>query len=824
MQRLTPERWRVVSPWLDEALEITRERRADWLATVETRDPALASDLRILLRQHDDIDRAGFLDQAVLRPHARSLAGHVVGNYRLISSIGQGGSGSVWLAERCDGRFEGRAAVKLLNLALVGRSGEERFRREGTILARLRHPHIAQLIDAGVSTAGQPFLVLEHVDGQRIDDYCAEQRLDVKARLRLYLDVLDAVAYAHANLTVHRDIKPGNVLVSTDGGVKLLDFGIAKLVDRGAEWNGARSPEAVALTREIGRALTPEYAAPEQVAGGAVTTATDVYALGVLLYVLLTGKHPAGTDRSPATLLRAAVDEEPSRVSEAIEAEEPSANERDAHAAQFGTTHARLRRELRGDLDTIVARALKKDPGDRYASVTALADDIRRHLRHEPIEARRDTLTYRASRFIRRHVRGVLATAIFALILATLTGIYMHRLARARDDARHEAEKAIKVSELLMAILGSADPYAPRITRGAPTARTLLDAQAEKVGDVLADQPELQAELLTTMGRTYRRLGAYDKAQHLLEQALRSGEQAFGPSHVRVAQTLNDLGVLLGERGDYRAAQATLERALATRRALLGSGHPDVAITLAELGRVYQDQGDNRRAGPVHREALAIRRTSLGDEHRETAVSMSDVASVLRLDGDLAAAEALLREGLATNRKTRGERHPNTAHSLHDLALIAIERGDLAAAETQLRFSLDVHRETLGPAHPVLAMTLRTLARVLRDQQRVREASVAMDEALDVARRSLGADHQLVAIYGFERAVLHLAERRADLAEPLVREGLRVRVRNPGLVPARRRTLNDAVWAPAEALRLLDRVRQSAASPSPSPGPSSARR
>jgi serine/threonine protein kinase/tetratricopeptide (TPR) repeat protein len=823
MQRLTPDRWHLVSPWLDEALDITRDRRPAWLATIEARDPALASDLRLLLRQHDDIDRSGFLDRMVLRPHAPSLAGQVVGNYRLISPIGQGGSGSVWLAERSDGRFEGRAAVKLLNLALVGKSGEERFRREGTILARLRHPHIAQLIDAGVSGGGQPFLVLEHVDGQRIDDYCAEHRLDIGARLRLFLDVLDAVAYAHANLTVHRDIKPANVLVSATAGVKLLDFGIAKLLDRGAECDGARTPEAAALTREIGRALTPEYAAPEQVAGGPVTTATDVYALGVLLYVLLSGRHPVGTDRSPDTLLRAIADVEPPPVSEAIADDRTSGAERGRHAAQFGSTHARLRRALRGDLDRIVATALRKAPGDRYASVTALAEDVRRYLRHEPIQARRHTVTYRTSRFLQRHLRGVIGTVVVTLIIATLTGIYMHRLASARDRARHETEKAVKVSELLMAILGSADPYVPPITKGAPTARSLLDAQADKARHVLAGQPELQAELLTTMGRTYRRLGALDKAQGLLEQALASGEKAFGPSHVRVAQTLNDLGVLLSDRGDYRNAQATLERALAMRRALLGNVHPDVAITLVELGRVYQDQGDNRRAGPLHREALVIRRTVLGDDHRETAVSRSDVASVLRLDGDLMAAEILLREGYETNRKTRGERHPNTAHSLHDLALIAIERGDLAAADAQLRIALDIHRDTLGPSHPALAMTLRTVARVHRERQRIREASAAMDEALDIARRTLGADHQLVAIYGFERAALHLAEGRTDMAERLIREGLRLRVRHPGLVPTRRRTLNDSTWTPAEALRLLDRVRQASARPHASPPSSRAR-
>ena len=291
-----------------------------------------------------------------------SLEGQVVGAYRLISLIGQGGMGSVWLAERCDGRFEGRVAVKLLNVALMGRAGEERFRREGTFLAKVTHPHIARLIDAGVSAASQPYLVLEHVDGQPIDRYCDEQALGIEARIRLFLDVLEAVAHAHANLIVHRDLKPANVLVSVDGQVKLLDFGIAKLLSGDAQWGGSPVVEASALTREAGAPLTPAYAAPEQLAQGQITTATDVYALGVLLYVLLSGQHPVGAAiQSPVTLMRAIVDVEPRRMSDVVVSRTETPEALAGHAARCGTTLGRLRRVLRGDLDTIVAKALKKN-------------------------------------------------------------------------------------------------------------------------------------------------------------------------------------------------------------------------------------------------------------------------------------------------------------------------------------------------------------------------------------------------------------------------------------------------------------------------------
>jgi serine/threonine protein kinase/tetratricopeptide (TPR) repeat protein len=814
MPHITPDRWRALSPYLDEALEIATVDRAAWLASIRARDPAMAAELQKMLAEHDLVHESHFLERAVLDPRltlTQSLAGQVLGSYRLVSPIGQGGTGSVWLGERCDERFQGFAAVKLLNISLIGRGGEERFRREGTILARLRHPGIAHIIDAGVSPAGQPYLVLEHVDGQSIDRYCDDRGLGIEARLRLFLDVLDAVAHAHVNLIVHRDIKPANVLVSNDGQVKLLDFGIAKLIEPGEFGTAIAGPSA--LTREGGVGLTPEYAAPEQLAGGAVTTATDVYALGVLLYVLLSGRHPAGDAiRSPATLVRAIVDTDPPRMSDAATTRTPASESITSHADQCGTTSSRLRRTLRGDLDTIVAKALKKNASERYASVTALADDLRRFLRHEPIAARPDSVTYRAVRFTRRHVGGVVTFAAVVLLVATLTAIHTSRLSAARDNAQREAAKAVKVSELLMGLLTSADPYAIRATRGEPTVREMLDAGAEQVRKELAAEPELRAEILTMMGRTYRRMGAFGKSQELLEDALTSGQHVLGPEHVLVAQTLDFLGVVLADKGDYAGAAQRLEQALAMRRKLLGVEHPDVAVTLAELGRVYQDQGMNGRAEPLHREALAIREKVLGPDHRETAVSQSDLASVLRLNGDLSGAESLLQLCLDTNRKTRGESHPNTSATRHDLAVIAATKGDYPAAEAQLRRVLADQRQALGDRHPVTATTLNSLSHVLREQQRYDEAAATLEQAREIASAALGADHQLVAIYTINLAVVELARKKPGDAEALLSEGLRIRTRAPGIVPSRRRTFLDDDWS-ADATRslLLEAQRQRAA-------------
>ncbi len=430
MPELDPDRWRAASQRLDEALELPDDERARWMAALREQDPVLADDVRLLLEEYDVIQRERFLEEdyafrpgdpvdesaaPVTAPSA--LAGRVVGAYRLVSPIGQGGMGVVWLAERCDGQFEGRAAVKLLEMRF-GHS-EARFRREANILARVTHPNIAHLIDAGVTSDGQPYLVLELVDGEPIDRYGDNRSLSVPSRIELFLDVLGAVSHAHTHRIVHRDIKPPNVLVSTEGHVKLLDFGIAKLLGR----DGQASMSST-VTLEHGAALTPAYAAPEQIGGGEVTTATDVYALGVLLYVLLTGQHPCGDVTSAADLVKAIVDRDTPAPSAVVVSAKLPETERALLAARRSTTPNRLRRMLKGDLDTIVAKALRKTPAERYASVADFADDLRRHLAAEPIQARPDSLGRRTSRFVRRHAALAGAATVGALALAGVAVYY----------------------------------------------------------------------------------------------------------------------------------------------------------------------------------------------------------------------------------------------------------------------------------------------------------------------------------------------------------------------------------------------------------------
>ena len=767
MSALDIQRWRRASPHLDRVLDQSPTECEAYLTSLSAEDSEVAADVRALLAEHRLLTAEAFLaSPAVMHRPEPALAGLTIGAYRLVSPIGHGGMGSVWLAERSDGRFTARVAVKLLNAALLGRSAEQRFKREGTILARLTHAHIGRLIDAGLSSTGQPYLVLEHIDGRPVDRYCDEERLDVDHRIRLFLDVQAAVAHAHANLIVHRDLKPSNILVTKDGTVKLLDFGIAKLIQ-----TEGGSTTGTVLTREGDVALTPKYAAPEQVTGGPITTATDVYALGVILFELLTGQHPTGVDaRAPAEYVKAIADREPLRLSVAVGV---GAGEDDiaGRAAGRATTPERLGRLLRGDLETILGKALKTDAAERYASVAEFADDLRRYTEHLPIAARRDALGYRAAKFVRRHHRVMTAAAAIVLFVGSLIVFYTARLSAERDRARLESARSAKVSELLIGLLTSADPYRTPDPND-PNAQLPLDVGAQRIDRELAGEPELQARMLTMIGRTYERMGLHAKALPMLERALSIGRSTFGSGNATVAQSLNDLGVLYREQGNPAKAEPLLRESLALRRRLLGSEDKDVAVTLVELARVLNDEGRSDDAEPAIRESLAIRRKVFGEEHRETAVSKSELGRLLMRRGDLGGAEPLLRENVATNVRVLGADHPNSAAAKAALAQLLIAKGDAAAGERLLRESLEVNRRVFGAYGVEYAQSLNGLAIAVERQGRLAEARGLFEESLRIARLQLGATHPRVQSYIVNLARVRIALGDGAATESPLREAL----------------------------------------------------
>jgi serine/threonine protein kinase len=611
-------------------------------------NPPIAAEVEALLAAHDALDRAGVLERSV--PHLPvdvSLEGQTVGAYTLITQIGQGGMGTVWLARRSDGRFEGEAALKFLNAALVGREGEERFRREGNLLARLAHPHIARLYDAGVSSLGQPYMVLEYVRGTPIDHYCDERTLGVAARIQLFLDVLAAVAHAHASLIVHRDLKPSNVMVTTAGDVKLLDFGIAKLLEDGDAGASA------ALTREGGGALTPAYAAPEQMTAGLVTTATDVYALGVLLFVLLSGEHPAGTARhSPAELVKSVVEAEAWRLSDA--AAQTSAEA----AAARGSTPEKLRRLLRGDLETVVAKMLKKDPRERYASVAELAEDLRRYLSHQPISARADSVVYGVRKFLRRQWLPVTAAAV--VVVSLLAGLWIANRERVLAERRFE-----QVRQLGNKVLALDEEL--QVLPGATKSRHEIVAMSKEYLEGLAPEAHADPELALELGVSYARLarvqgtpwtlnlGRYDEAEESLRKAdnLLESVLSAAPQHRRA---LLESALVAHDRMIMADSDRRKEQAMAQARKAAGRLEQFVA-----LGEVSDDEANTVRRlflnmalahknARLHAEAIRLARRSfeLTSSAPIRAIAASQgwslIADALRLSGDLEGALDAIRK------------------------------------------------------------------------------------------------------------------------------------------------------------------------------------
>jgi serine/threonine-protein kinase len=494
------QRWQRLSAWLDQVLDLPTEQRQAWLDDLAGRDAALAGELRAVLAGASVGKGTQILQGAAPAVTMASLAGRRIGAYTLLEPLGEGGMGSVWLAERSDGRFDGRAAVKLLHAGLFQRALAERFRREGAILARLAHPHIARLVDAGLTDDGQPYLVLEHVAGERIDRWCDARQLDVRRRIVLFGQVLQAVQHAHAQLVVHRDLKPANVMVDAQGSVKLLDFGIAKLL----EDDGAHA-EATELTRDAGRVLTPLYAAPEQTRGDAVTTAADVYALGLLLYLLLTGQHPRIDAKGKAATGDAALP-----LASRVVTDTTRRSDEDLRAAAVarGATPARLAHALAGDIDNILAKALRAEPGERYATAAAFADDLQRHLDGHTVSARPDSLGYRASRFVGRHKLGVGLAAAALMAIVGIAGVAEHQ----RREAEREREVATRQrgnAEAVVMFLGEqlsqiSEPGVP----ADPGQR--VDLAQRRAEQLFRDVPEVLVQLY---GRFHSMNGALNRTE-----------------------------------------------------------------------------------------------------------------------------------------------------------------------------------------------------------------------------------------------------------------------------------------------------------------------
>jgi len=810
---ITPERWQELSALLDQALDIPEAERPAFLQRVAERDADSGSLLRDLLKAlaitggvldrpagdgaAELLDRMADGESLDEGATGEPLEGQRVGVWRLLREIGRGGMGVVYHAERADGQFEQRAAVKVLKRGLDTDEIHARFLRERQILARLQHPHIARLLDGGVTVDGRPFFAMEYVEGTPITEDCDARRATIEDRLRLFHDVCEAVQYAHQGLVVHRDLKPSNILVSDDGRIKLLDFGIARLLTE----EGGDSAGTVTLPGL--RAMTPQYAAPEQVRGEPATTATDVYALGLVLYDLLAGRLPyAVRGGSVADIERVILDATPLPPSKAIDRPEPAAARR--------TTPEKLRRRLRGDLDAIVMTALRKEPDRRHPTAAVLGEDIERYLKRLPVRARGDTPSYRLRKFLDRHRAGAAAGA---LVAASLVAGLAGTLWQART-ARQEARRAEEVKNFLAGIFEISDPSQSRGEK--VTARELLDRGAARVDRELKDQPALRAEMTGVLADVYERLGMYDQAEPLARTSLDLWSSLRGPGDPEVTEALRRQGVILSDRGRYAEAEEVLRRSLdssrrtrgtddarlaetienlasalrpegkldeaeslireslAIRRRAFPQDSPEIATSLNNLALMLRERGRFAEAEPLYREALAIRRRILGPDHPDIAGTLSNLAALLRQQGRLGEAETSAREALELDRKLYGEDNPNTIQGLNALAAIVQSLGRYDEAEKIDRDVLDFWRRHQGEEHPNAVVSLNNLASVLKDKGDYAAAEPMFRKLVDQVPRTLGEKHPLAPVVMTHLATILRDQENYDEAESLLRRALAI--------------------------------------------------
>jgi tetratricopeptide (TPR) repeat protein len=857
-----PETWGRVSRLLDEVLDLPAAERPAFLAGRCGHDADLRQRVEQLLQADaasgDFLEHGPVITATVLRDLAREdewaggaperatvttpdaassmgpeePAGRRIGPWRLVREIGRGGMGVVYLAERADGQFEQRAALKLLKRGLDTEEILGRFLRERQILARLQHPGIARLLDGGMSDDLRPYFAMEYVEGRPIVAECEARHLPLAERLRLMERVCDAVQYAHANLVVHRDLKPSNVLLTAAGTVTLLDFGIARLL------SGPGEPSAT-LTR--GPALmTPQYASPEQVRGEPASTATDVYALGLILYELVAGRRPYdvhGIDG--ATSGRVILDTAPRPPSKVA-------------------VTPRMPRALAPDLDALVLTALRKEPERRYPTAQALGEDLERLRRGLPIRAQRDTLGYRLRKFASRHRAGVAAALLAgAGLLAGLGGtLWQARI------ARQEARRAGAVKDFLLGLFAVSDPSQAQGQE--ITARELLDRGAARIDAGLDDAPDLRVEMLGVLGDIYEHLGLYDRARPLVDRGLELSRTAFGPGdtrvgaalrrqgtlltdtgrpaeaipllrqalslhlslhgpasaevardqeelaaallpagrteeaarlvaqvletqrrlhpgdHVEVATALNNAGLMARQAGRFDEAAGLDRESIGMRRRLLGPDDPDLCSPLINLASVLRQQGRIADAEEPAREALRIARKSLGDAHATTITAMNTLAVMDQSLAHYGEAAALHREVLAHWEKTRGRDHPSALVSINNLASVLKDQGDEAAAVPLFREAIEKFPKAVGPKHPFNAVAMTHLGGILRDQGRYDEAEDLLRRATALLEELRGPDHPETAVAAVQLGTLLQARGRNEEADALLRRSLEARERGLG--------------------------------------------
>lgn len=784
------------------ALEAPAETRAVFLDSACAGDEEMRKEVDSLL---EATEKAGddFLEEPLFSlvngetpPEVEE--GRRLGPYRIVRELARGGMGTVYLAARDDDEFEREVAIKVLKRGLDTDEIVRRFLHERQLLAELNHPHISRLLDGGTTDDGLPYFVMEKVDGRPIHRWCDDHRLPIRERLELFCKVCSAVQFAHQRLVVHRDLKPSNILVDEDGEPTLLDFGIAKLL-------GPADPR---MTRVEIRPLTPQHASPEQFRGEPVTTASDVYALGILLYEVLAGRAPHGDLRSsPEMMSHRVCHEDPQPPSRALTRSEEGPS-REEIAAARGTDPRSLRRRLSGDLDSIVLKALERDPERRYRTAEQLVEDLRRHLDGQPVTARAASVPYRAGKFVRRHRVGVtLTAAVMVLILGA--GFRENVL---RDRAERQRQVAEEVKGYMVEVFRGCNPKESQCEE--VTVRQVLD---EKSQEILENRrrlsPEVRAVIMDAMGYSYLGLGLFGKAEPLLEESRRlhhlstesrPEDVATNLFHLadlrrdldesKEAEALSDEGLallrqrggdpgalarglnnragLFKEAGDFQAAETLYRKALAMKIEHEGELSEDVATGKNNLGLVLKEQGRLDEAEQLYRESLALRVRLYGEESTQVATAQNNLAVFLQEKGDLDGAVDLFRKSLALRRKVYGANHTQVANSLNNLAFLHQLQGRFEEAELLYVEALGILAARLGEDHWRVAALLRNLAQLDVDRGDTEQAESRIRRALEIFKESLGEDHWRCADATSVLGAALAAQGRWEDAEPLLRASL----------------------------------------------------
>ena len=760
---MSPENWEKVKEIFSAAVDLPVDERESFIEHESGGDAFVIREVRSLLESDDEA--ADFIENPTvavsqLVRDETALAGKKIGPYEIEKEIGRGGMGAVYRARRADEHFEKLAAIKLIKRGFDTDDIVRRFRHERQILAALDHPNITRLLDGGATDDGLPYLVMDYVEGLPLTRYCEENHLSVHDRLNLFLQICSAVVYAHQNLIIHRDIKPSNILVTADGVPKLLDFGIAKLTT-------PDSPQT--LERHSTQMMTPEYASPEQILGHPVTTATDIFSLGVVLYELLTGHKPFRIkSNNPLEISKAITNSAPVKPSSVV-----------TQGRKFGERQWAVSVELRGDLDNIILMAIRKEPDRRYSSVEQFAADINRYLNGLPVAARQDTFGYRASKFVQRNKAAVAAGAgIFAALVGGLAATK-----RQANIARRQRDKAEEINQFLQKMLASPNP---RSVGKDVKVIEVLGMAAESLETDFPEQPEIAADLETTLGLTYLSLGQLESAERHLEsalekrlelfprkskevarsllnygkllveksdfaraeplymEALRTLRRIVGNNNLEVADVLESLGYLTGLEARYEESMRFYEEVLAIRREVLGENHPDVARTMGKLGNVLTVLDRRRIAEPLHRQSLKILRKLHGRGHPDIASTIFNLVGTIYLEKP-EEAEALCLESVAMCREILGEEHADTIWALYNLGWVLIHREKYLDAERSLREALAQRGANLPDEHIAVASCLLLLGRALMGQGAFLQAKSAFEECLALRRKTLPAGHWQLA-------------------------------------------------------------------------------